>query len=268
MTAPERPSALGKKSTLTHLHDDGFGLFIVAEGNIGSGKSSFCTLLANHRKQSCRETNEVLLEPVDHPRFRDLLGLYGGAHTSQTGPEWDDLSPEQRLKKAMSRWGFALQIHALTERHAQHRLAIEMVSNGTTVIQDRSIFADGCFGMVVREDGNMTDHEWGIYADLFGRMKRDLRYPDVMVYLRTDPSECHKRMRIRARAQEAIIPLDYLKKIHDKHEELAEGMSRYMPVLILDWNFLGHDMGEISRQLDEICEEQKQHRFIRDFRRL
>lgn len=260
-----KPSDAPHPIRMKHLHDDGFGPFVVVEGNIGSGKSSFCNLLAAHRRQIKKETVELFLEPVDQPRFRRLLGCYYGNDETQQGPEWNLEKPE-RMAKAMSRWGFALQIHALTERHAQHRCAVELVSMGRTVIQDRSIFADGCFGIVVREDGNMTDDEWGIYCDLFGRMKRDLRYPDVMIYLRTDPKECFDRMERRRRPQEDGVPLDYLKRIHDKHEMMIEEMARYTRVIRLDWNFMGGDMGQISDFIDETLKETRV--FLKDFRRL
>ena len=231
-----------------------------------SGKSSFCSLLRDFRIQRRNERCEVFLEPVDHPRFEKLLGLYYGTDSSQSGAGWDELDESARLSSSMSRWGFALQIHALTERHAQHRLAIETVTSGVTVIQDRSIFADGCFGMVVRKDGNMREEEWSIYCDLFGRMKRDLRYPDVMVYLRTDPKACWENMEERRRPQEKGVPLDYLKRIHEKHEVMVEEMARYTRVIRMDWNFKGQDMSEISNHIDKVAREDRI--FLRDHRRL
>jgi hypothetical protein len=73
-------------------------------------------------------------------------------------------------------------------------------------------------------------------------------------------------MNKRARSQEAGVPLDYLKRIHEKHEEMVAEMANYTRVLIFDWNFLGHDMDEVSRQIDEIARERS--RFLRNFRRL
>ena len=45
-----------------------------------------------------------------------------------------------------------------------------------------------------------------------------LRYPDVMVYLRTDPKVCFERMKKCDRKEETGVPLEYLRKIHEKHE--------------------------------------------------
>ena len=120
--------------------------------------------------------------------------------------------------------------------------------------------------MTVHEDGNMTDDEWGIYADTFGAMKRFLRYPDVFLYLRTKPEICFDRMKRRARSEEAGVPLEYLKRIHEKHEILAEEMSRYTRVLIVEWNQFGEDIEEINHKVNEIAKEDRS--FLRDWRRL
>jgi deoxyadenosine/deoxycytidine kinase len=97
-------------------------------------------------------------------------------------------------------------------------------------------------------------------------MKRFLRYPDILVYLRTDPAVCHERMRRRARSQEAGVPLDYLARIHQKHEELIEEMSNYTRVLSIDWNFFGGDVGDINEKINETATEER--KFLRDYRRL
>jgi len=233
-----------KKLRELHRQEDAFGLFVVVEGNIGSGKSEFCHMLRRIREEYDGPA-EVLLEPVGKPRFRRLLGAY-----------YED----------MARWGFAFQMHALNERFRQHTYAAELASRGKHVVQDRSIYADGCFGTVVFEDGNMTEDEFAIYADCFGNMKRFLRYPDVLVYLRTDPQVCYDRMSRRARAEESAVPLEYLRRIHDKHELFVEEMSRFTRVLRVDWSHFGADIEAINRQINAVAEEDR--RFIRDFRRL
>jgi len=228
---------------LDHLRDT-HGLFIVVEANIGAGKTEFCHMLGRV-KETYDGPTEVLFEPVGKPRFRRLLGAY-----------YED----------PGRWGFAFQMYALNERFKQHTFAAELVSRGKHVIQDRSIYADGCFGTAVYEDGNMTGDEWGIYAETFGSMKRFLRYPDVLVYLRTDPKVCHERMTRRSRTEEAGVPLSYLQRIHEKHEMFVEEMSRHTRVLRIDWNHFGADLETINDQITAVASEDR--RFLRDFRRL
>lgn len=240
----ETPTAKRKSTPMSHLSDSRRGLFITVEANIGAGKTE-----ASHMLRRVREERDgpcdVLLEPVGNPRFKRMLGLY-----------YQD----------PKRWGFTFQMLALTERFAQHTFAAEMAANGRHIVQDRGIYADGCFGTLVHEDGNMTDDEWSIYADTFGRMKRFLRYPDVMVYLRTDPKTCHERMKRRSRSEESGVPLDYLERLHHKHEELAEQMSRFTRVLTVDWNYFGADVEAVNDRINEVAAEDR--KFMRDFHRL
>jgi len=217
---------------LPHLRD-ARGAFIGVEANIGAGKTELANMLTRIR-QAHNGPTMTLFEPI-MGRFEELLGLY-----------YED----------PKRWGFTFQMHALQARYRQHTLAAELTANGLHVVQDRTIYADGCFGMTVREDGNMTEAEWGIYADTFGAMKRNLRYPDIIVYLVTDPKVCHERMVRRARKEEKAVPLEYLERIHTKHEMLAEAMCRYTRVLRVHWNEFG-DVEQLNKQINEVLEEER-----------
>lgn len=223
---------------LPHLRD-ARAAFIGVEGNIGCGKSEATNMLARIRQAHDGPTL-VLFEPLKG-RFKELLGKY------YTDPK---------------RWGFTFQMHALQARFRQHTLAAELVANGIDVVQDRTIYADGCFGMTVREDGNMDPEEWGIYEDTFGCLKRTLRYPDIIVYLRTRPETCFERMRRRARSEEASVPLVYLERIHNKHEMLADAMSLYTRVLRVDWNEYG-DIEALNDEINRVLREERP--FLRDW---
>jgi deoxyadenosine/deoxycytidine kinase len=219
-------------------------LFIAVEGNIGAGKSTLCNTLHDLRSKAGPCT--LMPEPVDKPSFRQLLGLF---------------------YKDPKRWAFAFQMHALKERFNQHTLASELVNSHTSVVQDRSIYADGCFGITAHELGNMVTEEWDIYAEMFGALKRFLRYPDVVVYLRVLPEVCKERMDRRKRPEEAGVPLDYLKRLHDQHEMFIEEMSRYTRVLVIDSSPAGDEqVSQVNTAIDEIANEDR--RFMRDFRKL
>ena len=225
-----------------HLYTGNNGKFIAVEGNIGVGKSTFCSQLVEARGKT---TTQLFPEPVDKPSFRTLLGLY-----------YED----------PARWGFTFQMYALKERFKQHTLAAELIANGIDAVQDRSIYADGCFGRLVSNDGNMDQLEWDIYTETFGALKRFLRYPDVMVYLRATPEVCHERTKKRGREEESGVPLDYLKRLHDEHEDLIEAMSRFTRVVIFDWNEFPGTVEWANAKINEAMNEDV--RFIRDFARL
>lgn len=42
--------------------------------------------------------------------------------------------------------------------------------------------------------------------------------PDGFIYLRATPDTCHKRMKLRKRAEEGGVSLEYLRDLHEKHE--------------------------------------------------
>jgi len=218
------------------------GLFIIVEGNIGSGKSTFCSMLGQHRTEKGRRCT-VFPEPIYKPRFKNLLN---------------------RFYKNQKRWALTFQVHALTERYRQHRLAAQLALSGIDVIQDRSIYADSCFGLTLHNSGDMDDEEWGIYTDLFGAMKHDLRYPDAMIYLRVNPEICKEKIDQRSRDVEGGIDLGYLQKLHEEHESLAKDMRNFIPVIAVDWTFEGFRIASINDTLEDVISERK--RFVRDFR--
>ena len=233
MTEPLPPSA--------HMDNSHTGKFITVNGNIGTGKSTFCSSLGG----LLGDRTHIMQEPVDKPAFRTLLGRY------YADP---------------ARWGFTFQMYALKERFKQHTLASELVANGVTVVQDRDIYSDGCFGRLVHLDGNMTTEEWDIYADSFGNIKRFLRYPDLMIYLRAGPQVCHERTKQRGREEESGVPLDYLKRLHDEHDALADAMSRFTRVVVFDWTDFPEDYGQVVERINEALSAEV--RFMRDFARL
>ena len=119
---------------------------------------------------------------------------------------------------------------------------------------------------IVREEIALALDEWDIYAEMFGSLKRFLRYPDVMVYLRATPEVCHERTKVRGREEESGVPLDYLKRLHDEHEDLIDAMSRFTRVVVFDWNEFDDDVGRINDQINAVLNEDV--RFMRDFARL
>ena len=55
----------------------------------------------------------------------------------------------------------------------------------------------------------------------------------AMIYLRCDPKICHQRIKKRNREGEQSIPLEYLQKVHDRHEEWVN-RQKNLKVLNID----------------------------------
>ena len=52
-------------------------------------------------------------------------------------------------------------------------------------------------------------------------------HTDLIVYLRTEPSVAFKRVRSRSRGEETKISLDYIKDLHNLHEEWLVHKTRF-----------------------------------------
>ncbi|GAB4575953.1 MAG: deoxynucleoside kinase [Anaerolineae bacterium] len=166
-------------------------MLIHLEGNIASGKSTLGEALS----QSDRF--HFIPEPVN---------LW------QTGfaINWLD-----RFYSDMPRWSFTFQmvafttrIQALADRPAD-RITIAERSIGT----DRYAFAPG-----LHATGGMDDHEWALYCAFWDTMAPNVPAPNLILYLRTPADECLRRLRLRNRAEESGITLDYLRELEQRHD--------------------------------------------------
>lgn len=194
------------------------------EGNIGAGKS---TLLA---QLSQLPEVRVIQEPVE----RWTAAVPGLGNRSALDMLYDD----------PSRNGFAFQMLALLTRLEQ----MAFYDNGvSTVFSERGPWSDAeVFGSTMHACGHLTDEEWHVYgcwssALSHGRLL-GLPKPSGIVYLRSSPTVCAERIRMRGRPAEASIRLDYLQKLHDAHERHVAGqIAQGVPVLVVDSDSLRDD---------------------------
>lgn len=166
------------------------------EGNIGAGKTS----LGNVLKASTRF--EFLEEPVSIWREGFANNLF------------------EMFYKDMERWSFTFQIMAFTTRAKTWSEILTQVQ-GDQVILERSIFTDRhVFAKNLYAQGAMNDSEWQLYQQLWDFLA--LNYclvPDKILYLRTPAEVCLERIKQRGREEEQQVPLDYLKRLEDLHDE-------------------------------------------------
>lgn len=186
------------------------------EGNIGVGKSTFLKIL-----HKVLPYVSVVSEPVD---------------------EWQDISGHNLLDvfyKDGARWSCTFQLYALMTR--VRKLQEHSLDHGALQFMERSWFSDRyCFAKNCLLLGMMTEMEWALYCGIWRWHAKNAPKPIGVIYLRAEPEVCYERMQSRARTEESIVPLDYLKMLHQRHEEwLVE--QRYhddeltnIPVLVLD----------------------------------
>ena len=124
-------------------------MHIAIAGNIGSGKTTLTSLLANHYKWDAH------YEDVDdNPYLNDFYN-------------------------EMQRWSFNLQVFFLNSRFSQ---VLEIRESGKTVIQDRTIYEDAhIFAPNLHSMGLMSSREFDNYFSLFKLMTSLIKPPDLLI---------------------------------------------------------------------------------------
>ena len=81
----------------------------------------------------------------------------------------------------------------------------------------------------------MNKIEWDIYNRWHDWLVDKFNLtPDAYIYLKTDPKVCFQRISKRSRNEENGIPLEYLRKLSEKHDGWLD--NEKIPILSLDCN--------------------------------
>ena len=162
-------------------------MHIAIAGNIGSGKTTLCGLLAKHFAW------EPHYEDVDKNPY--LPSFY----------------------EDMQRWSFNLQVYFLNSRFRQ---IINIRSSGKTVVQDRTIYEDAyIFAPNLHTMNLMSSRDFDNYASLFELMSTFVKPPDLLIYLKAGVPTLVKQIQKRGRDYENSIRIDYLQSLNDRYEE-------------------------------------------------
>lgn len=212
---------------------------LIIEGNIGAGKSTFLRLL-----------NESLhIDPVYEPAAK-----------------WQNVGDGENLLdkfyKDINRWAYTFQTYAFVTRVVEQQERMRECVSGVQVLE-RSVYCDRyCFAKNCYEMGVMQPLEWQLYQEWFNWLVDGYAAkPTGFLYLQVDPEVCYARLRQRNRSEEAGVPLDYLKRLHEKHENWLikkEGVSeqlRDVPVLVLHCNEdFEHNEEELNKHLASVAQ--------------
>ncbi|MFH1437488.1 MAG: deoxynucleoside kinase [Pseudomonadota bacterium] len=161
--------------------------YIAVAGNIGAGKTSLVDFL-------CRQYElKPFFEPND---FNPYLGDFYGD---------------------MRRWAFHSQIYFLSHKFRLHR---ELERYPGTVVQDRTIYEDAeVFAKNLHRARHIGKRDYQTYRELYDTIRKDLKPPDVMIFLRCNVRTMRKRIRDRGRGMEQNIPAAYLRRLDGLYNE-------------------------------------------------
>lgn len=171
--------------------------FFVVDGNIGAGKTTFLRILSDYLHA------HVVYEPTD--KWQTIVGT-------------ENLL--ENFYRDTPRWAYTFQSYAFITRIIEQESHASQFAQPIQILE-RSVFSDRyCFAKNCYELGFMTELEWKLYQDWFSWLIDNyVIRPNGFIYLRVDPIICHQRLTKRHRREESGISLDYLERLHQKHED-------------------------------------------------
>ena len=197
-------------------------MHIAVAGNIGSGKTTLVNMLSKHYGWK--------------PQFEAVV----------SNPYLDD------YYKDIKRWSFNMEVFFLKERF---RNLLEISQSSDTIIQDRSIY-EGVYVFIAFnfKMGNLDERDYITYMELFEQMTDVVKYPDLMIYLRSSVPHLVKNIQKRGRDYEQQIPLEYLENLNELYEEFIYknygGKVMTIDVNNIDYEHQPRQFGEIIDRID------------------
>jgi deoxyadenosine/deoxycytidine kinase len=179
-------------------------IIISIDGNIGSGKTTIIENLEKHLEHD--QSILFLREPLD---------VWETVKDPVTG--------ENILQKFYTdphKYAFAFQVMAYATRLSMVRDAIKSGhGHYRAIVLERSLAADKrIFAKMLYDDGKIDDVCYQIYQKFYKEFSDEVGL-DGIVYIDADAEVCKQRVEKRSRQGEDGIPLEYLQKCKDYHDD-------------------------------------------------
>lgn len=177
------------------------------EGNIGSGKSTFCKYLKDNFSIYCnkpRDSNVIFVdEPVE---------------------DWENIKDEQgnlleHFYRCPEKYSYCFQMTAYISRLMKLKQAMNKAKSDDIIIMERSVFTDyNVFAKMLYDSGKINEIEFESYKLWFYHFLED--FPVFFyIYIKTDFKKCHERVLKRSRTGETLITEEYLQTCEKYHED-------------------------------------------------
>ena len=196
-------------------------MHIGVAGNIGSGKTTLTTMLAEH---------------------------YGWK------PQFESVTYNPYLEdyyKDSPRWSYNLETYFLAQRF---RDLIEISRSKQTIIQDRTLM-EGVHIFVEnnREMGNLSERDYETYMQLYRIMMSMVHPPQLLIYLKSSIEHLVANIQKRGRDYEQGISIEYLSGLNRHYEQWIgsyEGRLLTIETDNLDFKNNPEDFALITDKID------------------
>ena len=205
-------------------------------GNIAAGKSTLTKALEK------RSGGQIVsfLEQVDYVKKHGYLEKYYkavSAYDRLKGAKLDGKDPDQflKIKEEAEYWGYKIQETYFLSRLLDLGVLNELLRDGQSVAQDRSIYEDQIFTKNSNNYEYITDEDYRKYQDLFKLVMVNKPTPDLIIYLESDVETLKCRVVERSRGEETEIASTgntYLSNLNDLYRPWI--MKCGHPYLIID----------------------------------
>lgn len=196
-------------------------MLISIEGNIGSGKSTFCKYLKEHFSHYYNKPHGANVYFLDEPvdtwlKMKDSTG-----------------NLLEHFYKNPEKYSYCFQMTAYISRLVNLKNILKKSKRDDIIIMERSVFSDcNVFANMLHSTGKINSIEYQSYNMWFDSFLDDI--PEILfVYLKTDFTKCHERVLERAREGEEPITLEYLKECDKWHNHW---FKNYPNTIIFDGN--------------------------------
>jgi deoxyadenosine/deoxycytidine kinase len=189
---------------------------IILEGSIGSGKSTLLERVSVHEFNKFEHV--IIQEPVDE---WECLVDAGGTNVLK------------HFYNDMKSYAFVFQTYILLTRIERIRKTMNE-NPGKVIICERSPFTDkNIFVTGLKNAGIFNEIEFNVFNHLFAVTTESLQKLHIsgIIYMRTSPEVCLKRISTRGREGEDNISPKYLGDLHQAHETW---LSTYLNKLVLN----------------------------------
>ena len=126
------------------------------------------------------------------------------------------------------------------------RCWIQEKSNVIVLMERSPYFIKNVFVEKAFEDKTINQEEYNNIRQLH-KTTDELWQPNAYIYLRSDPEMCYNRIKKRGRESEKNIKLEYIKRIHELHEEkYKEAIESNKNIIVIDAE---------NKSIPDICSE-------------